>query len=208
PGALGAALGARFCLGPAARGLAGGRGAFTTGTAAVGRGRFPVPAGATATRDVPLQARPDPGHRLSILAAEYPPAVSPAHRARVGDGLSRELRDTARAAGASLYRGRCTGAGHSLLAAGGPRISRTKALFAPPPGRPPPPAAPRARRGQRPQRPLSRPQQRRTARRRVVVQQPGPTAQERGGVWRRGFPVRGSRDGRLGTAWEGRWHMG
>ncbi len=78
-----------------------------------------------------------------------------------------------------------------------------KALFAPPPGRTPPAATPRARRWQHPQRPVGRPPQRRAVRRRVVVQQPGPTAQERGGVRLRGCPVRGPRDDRLGKVWGG-----
>jgi hypothetical protein len=82
-------------------------------------------------------------------------------------------------------------------------IGRTKALFALPPDRPPPAATPRARRWQHSQRPLGRPQQRRAVRRSVVVQQPGPAAQERGEVRRRGFLVRGSRDDQLGKAWGG-----
>src|SRR5262245_16576321 len=95
-----------------------GRGDLTAWAAAVGRGGVPVPAGAAAAGDVRLQACPDPGRGLSILAAEYPPAVPPAHCPSLGDALSRDLRDAAGAAGASLYGGRLGGTGHALLAAG------------------------------------------------------------------------------------------
>jgi hypothetical protein len=42
---------------------------------------YPLPTGDAAAGDVPLQARPDPGGSLSVLAAEYPAAVPSAHRA-------------------------------------------------------------------------------------------------------------------------------
>ena len=74
--------------------------------APVGGGGVPVPAGAAAAGDVPLQARADPGRGLSVLAAEHPPAVPSAHCPGVGGALSRDSARPARAAGASLYRGR------------------------------------------------------------------------------------------------------
>ena len=52
-----------------------------------------------------LQACPDPGRGLSVLAAEHPPAAPSAHCPGVGGALSRALRDPARAAGPSLHRG-------------------------------------------------------------------------------------------------------
>ena len=59
------------------------------GLSAVGGGGVPVSAGAAATSDVPLQACPDPGSGLSILAAEHPPAAPSAHCPGVGGALSR-----------------------------------------------------------------------------------------------------------------------
>ena len=52
-----------------------------------------------------LQACPDPGHGLSVVAAEHPPAVPPAHCPGVGGAVSRDRRDAARTAGPSLHRG-------------------------------------------------------------------------------------------------------
>src|SRR6266567_8374588 len=95
-----------------------GRGDLTAWAAAVGGGGVPVPAGAATAGDIPVQACPDPGRRVSIVAAEHPPAVPPAHCPGVGGALSRDLRDAAGVAGASLYGGRLGGTGHSLLAAG------------------------------------------------------------------------------------------
>ena len=86
--------------------------------AAVGGGRVPVPAGAAAAGDVRLQARPDPGGGVSVLAAEHPPAASSAHCAGVRGALSRALRDPARAAGASLYRGRFASSRPSPIGSG------------------------------------------------------------------------------------------
>ena len=53
------------------------------------------------------------------LLQEHPAAVPSAHCPGVGGAVSRDRRDPARAAGASLYRGRPHSAGHPLLAAGG-----------------------------------------------------------------------------------------
>ena len=51
--------------------------------------------------------------------------LPPAHCAGVGGALSRDRRDAARTAGASLYRGGPERAGHPLLAAGGPACPRS-----------------------------------------------------------------------------------
>src|SRR5215813_6660790 len=96
-----------------------GRGDLTTGAAPVGGGGVPVSAGAAAPGDLPLQACPDPGRGLSVLAAEHAAAVPSAHCRGVGGALSRALRDTTRMAGPSLHGGRAGGARDSLLAAGG-----------------------------------------------------------------------------------------
>ena len=52
-----------------------------------------------------LQACPDPGRRLSVAAQEHAAAVSPAHCPGAGGAVSRDCRDAARTAGASLHRG-------------------------------------------------------------------------------------------------------
>ena len=106
---LGATLGREFSYALLQAVCAMGRGDLATGAAAVGGGGVPVPAGAAAAGHVPLQACPDPGHGLSVLAAEHPPAVPSAHCPGVGGAVSRDLRDPARAAGASLHRGGCPG---------------------------------------------------------------------------------------------------
>src|SRR5215813_7188066 len=97
-----------------------GRRDLATRAVPVGGDGVPVSARSATTGDLPLQACPDPGNGLSVVAAEYPPAAPPAHRPGVGGALSRTLRDPARAAGAALYGSRYAGAGHPLLAAGGP----------------------------------------------------------------------------------------
>jgi hypothetical protein len=51
----------------------------------------PVVAGSAAPGNLPLQARPDPGRCVSVLAQEHPPAVSPAHCPGGGGALSRHL---------------------------------------------------------------------------------------------------------------------
>ena len=73
-----------------------------------------------------LQACADPGRRVSVLAAEHPPAVPSAHCPGVGGAVSRDGRDPARAGGPPLYRGGCSRAGRRLLAAG--RAARHAAL--------------------------------------------------------------------------------
>ena len=60
------------------------------GLHAVGGGRVPISAGSAATGDVSLQACPDPGGGVSVLAAEHPPAVSSTHCAGVGGAVSRD----------------------------------------------------------------------------------------------------------------------
>ena len=69
-----------------------GRGACTTGVAAVGGGGVAVPAGATAAGDVCLQACPDSGRGLSVVAEEHAAAVPSAHCAGVGGALPRPRR--------------------------------------------------------------------------------------------------------------------
>src|SRR5438067_10399990 len=86
----------------------------------VGGDRIPVSAGSATTGDLPLQACPDPGGSLSVLATEYTATVPSAHCPGVGGALPRDLRDAARVAGASLDRGGPPRAGHRLLAEGGP----------------------------------------------------------------------------------------
>ena len=82
-----------------------------------------------------------------------------------------------------------------------PSIGITNALFTPCL-----PAArrrrqhPRARRWRRPQLP-SVARSSGAPQASVVLRQPGPAAQERGGVRLQGFPVRGPRDDRVGKAW-------
>src|SRR5919197_1193901 len=82
----------------------------------VGGDRVPVSARAATTGDLPLQACPDPGSGLSVLAAEHPPAAPSAHCPGVGGAVSGDRRDPARAAGPSLYGGGPECAGHWLLA--------------------------------------------------------------------------------------------
>src|SRR5262249_24487701 len=101
-----------------------GRGDRATWAAAVGGDRVSVPARATAAGDVSFQARPDPGRRLSVAAAEHTPAVSPAHRAGPGGPVPRDSRDPAGTARASLHRGGPERTGRSLLAAGRPARRR------------------------------------------------------------------------------------
>src|SRR4029434_5453695 len=94
------------------------------GPAPVGGGGIPVPAGAAATGDVPLQACADPGRRVSVVAAQHPPAVSPAYCPGVSGTVPRDSRNAPRTAGASLYGSRSQSAGRGVLAAGrsaGPR---------------------------------------------------------------------------------------
>src|SRR6266446_6257666 len=97
-----------------------GRGDLAARAATAGGGGVSVPAGPAATGNVSLQACPDPGCSLSVLAEEHPPAVPSAHCPGDRGALSRDLRDPARAAGPALYGGRLDGTGHSVLAAGGP----------------------------------------------------------------------------------------
>ena len=52
-----------------------------------------------------LQACPDPGRGLSVVAEEHPAAVPSAHCPGVGGAVSRDCRDPARTAGPSLHRG-------------------------------------------------------------------------------------------------------
>ena len=86
--------------------------------------------GAAAAGDLPLQACPDSGCRLSVVAAEHPPAVSSAHCAGVGGTVPGDCRDATRAAGAPLHRGGTHSAGHPLLAAGGPaRASSARPIW-------------------------------------------------------------------------------
>ena len=124
---LGATLGREFsyellqAVSPGTRGLCG------RGCSSWWR-RSSCTSGAAAPGDVPLQACPDPGRGLSVVAAEHPPAVPSAHCPGVGGALSRDLRDPARAAGAPLHRGGPQCAGHSLLAAGRPARHRALGL--------------------------------------------------------------------------------
>jgi hypothetical protein len=74
------------------------------------------------------QTCPYPGHGLSLVAAEHPPAVSPAHCAGVDGAVSRARRDTTRTARAALYRGGPQRPGSVLLAAGGPAGQRALGL--------------------------------------------------------------------------------
>ena len=76
---LGATLGREFSYDPAAGRLTLGRGHLAAWAAPAGGGRVPVPAGAAATGDIPLQARPDPGGSVSVVAAQHPPAAPSAH---------------------------------------------------------------------------------------------------------------------------------
>ena len=80
-------------------------GDLAAGAPPVGGGRVPVPAGPATAGDVRLQACPDPGGRLSVLAAQHAPAVPSAHCPGGGGALSRALRHAARIAGPSLYGG-------------------------------------------------------------------------------------------------------
>ena len=92
----------------------------TVGAGTVSRGGIALPAGAAPAGDLPLQACPDPGCGLSVIAEEHAAAVPSAHCAGVGGALSRPRRDPARAAGAALHRGGSGSTSHPLLAAGRP----------------------------------------------------------------------------------------
>ena len=91
------------------------------GAAPVGGGGVAVPAGAAATGDVPLQACPDPGHGLSVVAAQHAPAVPSAHCPGVGGRSFPDRRDATRAAGAPLHRGGSQRAGHPYWQRAGQR---------------------------------------------------------------------------------------
>src|SRR4030095_12041269 len=128
PGPAGGDAGARVLLRTAASRRPMGRGDLTTGTAPVGGSRVPVTAGAAAPGDITAQTCPAPGCGLSVLAAEYPPAVPPAHCAGGGGALSRDLRDPARTGGPPLHGGRPQCLRGPLLAEG--RAARDRALGA------------------------------------------------------------------------------
>ena len=124
---LGATLGREFSY-ALLQAASLGRGNLAPGTAPVGRGGVPVPAGAAPARHVHLQACADPGHSLSVVTQEHAAAVSPAHCASIGGAVSRDCRDAARTGGASLHRGGPQRTGGRILAAGG--AARRPALSA------------------------------------------------------------------------------
>ncbi|MBM3222193.1 MAG: hypothetical protein FJZ47_00090, partial [Candidatus Tectomicrobia bacterium] len=109
----------------------GGTRAAVAGDCRVVRGRPPAESDAPPGRGVPLrdaprarpglhlQARADPGGRLSVTAHEHPAAGPPAHCAGVGSALSRDGRDPAGAGGPALHGGGLRRAGGGLLAASG-----------------------------------------------------------------------------------------
>ena len=68
---LGATLGREFAY-ALLQAVSPGRSDLAAGTAPVGGGRVPVPAGGAATGDLHLQTCPDPGGGLSVLAARAP----------------------------------------------------------------------------------------------------------------------------------------
>ena len=86
---LGATIGRDVCLRAAPGGLAPGRGDVAARPAAAGGGGTACTSGAAAAGDVHVQACPDPGGRVSVVAAEHPAAVPPAHCAGVGGAVSR-----------------------------------------------------------------------------------------------------------------------
>src|SRR6266700_2048775 len=71
-----------------------GRGDLTAWVAAVGGGGVSVPAGSATAGDVSLQACPDPGCGLSVVAAEHAPAVPSAHCSGIGGALCQEVGET------------------------------------------------------------------------------------------------------------------
>jgi hypothetical protein len=76
-------------------------------------------AGSSAPGDLHVQAHLDSGRGVSVPAAQYPAAVSPAACAGLRGAVSRHLRDPTRTVGPPLYRGRPECTGPSLLATGG-----------------------------------------------------------------------------------------
>src|SRR5262249_37536452 len=96
PGATRGDAGARGFLSPVAGCLPVGRVDVATGAVPVGGGGVPLPAGAAATGDVPFQAYPNSGRRLSVLAEKYAAAVPSTHRAGARGAVSRDGRDPAR----------------------------------------------------------------------------------------------------------------
>src|SRR5262249_27708604 len=100
---------------PPPGGLSMGRGNLAGWAAPVGGSGVRVPAGSAATGDVSLQARPDPGGGVSVVAAAYPPAASSAYFPGTGGTVSRHCGHPARTTGASLYRGRPERSGDCVL---------------------------------------------------------------------------------------------
>ena len=89
------------------------------GTPATRGGRVPVSARDPAGVDLSLQARPDPGRRLSVVAAEDPPATSRAHCPGAAGPVSRGGRSPARTRGPPLHRGGAAGSCRPALATSG-----------------------------------------------------------------------------------------
>ena len=87
---LGATLGREFSYALLQAVSPWDEGDLATGAAPIGGGGVPVPAGSTAAGDVPLQARPDPGRGLSVLAQEHAAAVPSTYCAGLRGALSRD----------------------------------------------------------------------------------------------------------------------
>ena len=83
----------------------------------VSRGGTTLSARAATAGDLSLQACAGARDRISIVAEEQTPAVSPPDSSGLGGAVSRDQRDPTRISGASLHRGRSDRAGYSLLAA-------------------------------------------------------------------------------------------
>ena len=125
------------------------------GLHAVGGGGVALPAGAAAAGDLPLQACPDPGGGLSVVAARAPGSSTISALPRCWRRSFPRPSRPARAAGAPLHRGGPQRAGHRPTGSG--RAARPPALGQPGSG---PATSPRgwscSRRSPRPRRGPSR----------------------------------------------------
>ena len=88
-------------------------------------GRFAVSARFAAARDLFVQARPCAGCGLWHIAARAPPRASRSHRRNPRKPIHRDYREPARAAGASLHRGRADRKGRWLMGQSGTAFAGT-----------------------------------------------------------------------------------
>ena len=84
---------------------------------------FAVPAGRTAACDLPVQARAGAGRGLRHVAARTATRTSRSYRRNAGKPVRGDCREPARAAGASLHRGRADREGREPVGQGGTAVA-------------------------------------------------------------------------------------